>query len=552
MSLDLSGGFMAAAQLEGRIPDFIVSANFLAANTVLDVGQPDGSTLTLWFDEPGLALPREAPDSADLHVGMTARLTSRIDEGFVDVVARGRITDHTVTSGGRTFASPALDFRQPAPGDISLMSPTGSPFEGPALAAVTGILRTQSPWVLGPAAIGSGARIYRSYVADDGFQNHLVTFLPAAGQAPPPAVERFVSVTQDAAVVIPDDIVNLAISGAMTQAGLSSFPVQINPNVRATRLSVSLQHNHILVDAAGVVTAGFLGIDIDTDVTFKVFIQPLIQNGRVVVNVLGTQQSFDGAVADVADFLTAGAITRLMEEMLPKALDGLALGSLQGLDFFATTSAARDAAPASVEMIPTVRANGLVIPYKVSIQEHHDPVKPPYLRGHKQSHEFHVTPCQFGDLIKQKNLRRFPSAPFALQQGYDGCSTCQPDFSIASFADVEVEVAHPDGVEDGAPVVLSLDFDDTVVRFGVTVAPEPETIEAPFSPPDANGVPTHHLFLSHLVPANWNLTVSAGAWSVTEPVILAKRFIDAQGSLQGPVTHARATVGQPGIEFIPG
>jgi hypothetical protein len=550
MSLDLSGGFMAAAQLEGRFPDFIVSANFLAANTVLDVGQPDGSTLTLWFDEPSVALPREAPDSAEIHIGMTARLSNRIDEGSVSVVGRGRIVDHTVTSGGRTFASPALDLGQA--GDVVLSSPTGSPFEGPALAAVTTILRSQSPWVLGPAALGSGARAYRSYVAEDGFQNHLVTFLPAAGQPTPPGIERFVSVTTDAAVVIPDDIVNLALSGAMTQAGLASFPVQINPDVRATRLSVSLQQGHILVDAAGVVTTDILGIDIDTDVTFKVFIQPLIQNGRVVVNVLGTQQSFDGAVADVADLLTAGAITRLMEDMLPRALDGLALGSLQGLDFFASSLAPRDGASAAVGEIPTVRANGLVIPYDVSIEGSPQPVKPPYIRGHRESHEFHVTPCPFGDLIKEKNLRRFPSASFALLKGYDGCSTCQPDFSIASFADVEVELAHPDGVEELAEATLQLDYNDSLVRFGITLAPDPEVRKAPFSPPDANGVPTHHFFLGHVVPASSTLTLTCGSWSQSVPVVLAKRFIDAQGGLQGPVTKARATVGQPGIELVPG
>ncbi|MFN8196350.1 MAG: hypothetical protein U0R80_18945 [Nocardioidaceae bacterium] len=301
-----------------------------------------------------------------------------------------------------------------------------------------------------------------------------------------------------------------------------------------------------------MVTTDILGIDIDTDVTFKVFIQPLIQNGQVVVNVLGTQQSFDGGVANVADLLTAGAITRLMEEMVPKALDGLALGSLQGLDFFATSVGSRDGAPATVGQIPTVRANGLVIPYDVAVASAPQPVTPPYLRGHTQSHEFHVTPCPFGDLIKTKNLRRFPSASFALLKGYDGCSTCQPDFNVASFADVEVDLAHPEGVEEGAEARLQLDYNDTLVRFGITLAPDPEVRDAPFSPPDATGVPTHHFFLNHVVPASSTLTLSCGSWSATVPVILAKRFIDAQGSLQGPVTRARATVGQPGIEFIPG
>jgi hypothetical protein len=96
-----------------------------------------------------------------------------------------------------------------------------------------------------------------------------------------------------------------------------------------------------------------------------------------------------------------------MEEMLPRALDGLSLGSIQGLNFYADTAPPGDSAPATVSMIPQVFVNGLGIRYDVHTSE---PalLEPPYFRGHTGSKEFHVKPCQFGDFISTKNLRRFP------------------------------------------------------------------------------------------------------------------------------------------------
>jgi hypothetical protein len=164
-----------------------------------------------------------------------------------------------------------------------------------------------------------------------------------------------------------------------------------------------------------------------------------------------------------------------------------------------------------------------------------------------------VSPCEFGDLIKAENLKLFPTRDAAIQRGYDGCSTCLPEFSIASFGDLDVNVVHPPDVEPDEPVVVRADYADTLVRFNVTLSPESEETESTFaSDGDEDGVFVNHATLSHIVPATWTVTVSCGAWSASTSVAVEKRFVDAEGHLQGPRTALQATVGQPGLELVVG
>lgn len=88
-------------------------------------------------------------------------------------------------------------------------------------------------------------------------------------------------------------------------------------------------------------------------------------------------------------------------------------------------------------------------------------------------------------------------------------------------------------------------------RRVVPQAPDREENDSA-TPFDDGGVPTHSVSLSHIVPGGWMLTVSCGDWFVSQPVGVQKRFIDAAGSLQGPRTELRGTVGQPGLEVVDG
>lgn len=552
MSLDLSHGFPAESQVDTRVVQQIFAGNFLSRVGVFKATQGDGSQLTVWFDQPELTLvrnPDPAAASVEVRLLMTARASNRIDEGRVAVTARGRIVDRKVAVDGKSRACPAVDFNQSSPGDFVVGAVT-SAYDAIVLPFVIELLRKLSPLALGPLASGIGTRTYCTYFDVEGHTDGLLVMFvsPFVAGPTPPTVTGHVSADTDAVLIVPDDLVNPAIAAGMTTAGLGSLPAQLNPDVRVNRLSVSLQNGHILMDGAGTNTTEVLGIDIDTDFSFKVFAQPLVQGGVITMHVLSTQQDLDGGLADFADFISAGALTRLMEEMVPKALEGMSLGTFAGLEFFSRTAPADDSAPASVSMIIRVLSNGLILQYDV---EPSVPaaVRPAYFRGHLQSREFHVAGCKFGDLIKAKNARLFPTFEAALQKGYDGCATCQPDFNVASFGDLAVTVVHPSGVEADLPITLTADYEGTLMRFDVTLAPDRETTESK-RPFDDGGVPTHSLSLSHIVPAKWMLTVECGDWFVSQPVGVQKRFVDASGVLQGPRTELRGTVGQPGLEAI--
>jgi len=316
--------------------------------------------------------------------------------------------------------------------------------------------------------------------------------------------------------------------------------------VRVNSLDVSLQNGHIRIEGTGTKTTDVLGIDIDTDFTFKVFVQPLVEDdGTIGIHVLATQQDLDDAFGDFADFITAGALTRLMEELVPAAFSGLSLGSVSGLDFLSDTAPSGDSAPAAPSSILHVFANGLGVPYNVVVSVP-DEVEPPFIRGHRGSREFHIKGCEFGDLIAAANLVLFPTHQAALQAGYDGCATCQPEFSVAVFGDVNVLIAHPADVEPGQPVTVRAVYASNIVRFGVLLAPEPEEI-VDATPFDDDGMPTNSATFRNIVPAPWVLTATSGAWSASETVDVHRRFKDATGTTQGSVTTVRGTVGQVGL-----
>lgn len=72
---------------------------------------------------------------------------------------------------------------------------------------------------------------------------------------------------------------------------------------------------------------------------------------------------------------------------------------------------------------------GLRIDSRIDLQVAEVPViTPVYIRGHKQSLEFHRVGCEFGDKIKMSNLRLFVRESAALAAGYNGCLTCCPEF----------------------------------------------------------------------------------------------------------------------------
>lgn len=548
MSFDLTHGFLAEAQLDLRTVARIFAANFLDRVGLFRTTVAEGSDLTIWFDRPQLTLvedPDPAVARAQVELRMIARLSDRIDEARIFVTARAAIIDRKVTVGTEVRACPAVDFEDSPASDITVTFSNNPEYDAVVLTAVTALLRRESPFALGPLAAEAGKRFYRTYFDVPGHEQGLLVFFVGIAELPtPPTVASHLHATRDVVLLVPDAMVD--IRKGLEQAGLGTLPAPLNPDVLVRTLDVSLQQGHIRIAGSATKTSSVLGIPIDTDFTFTAFVQPVVENGEVGIHVISTQQDLDGAFTDFADFLSAGALTRLMEEMVPAAVAGLSLGTFEGLDFFADTVAdGDDSAPATVGSLLDVFSNGIGIPYEVTATVPAE-LQPPYIRGHLRSREFHVAGCRFGDLITA-NLRRFPSPEAAIRAGYDGCATCQAEFNVAAFGDLSVEVAHPAGVEPGAPVTVRAAYAGDLVRFGVTLAPDAEE-DTSASPFDNEGTPTHRSSFDRIVPAPWTVTVTCGGWSVESTVEVGVRFVDAEGTLQGARTQVRATVGEPDLE----
>jgi hypothetical protein len=488
--------------------------------------------------------------AVEVDLFLTARLSGRFDEGRLGFKVRGPIVDRAVTVGGRARVCPSADFSAVTPGGLNLVMSTNPAYEEPVRTVVAELLR-QDQVAVGPLLPAGGKRVYQVYRDLPGHETVglLVAFVAPFGDRPAPeTVQNLVTPPGEGAfLLVPDDLVTPAIDKGLARAGLATMPAQLNPDVRVNRLSVTLQNGHIRIEGACTKTTDVLGIDIDTDFNFTAFVQPIVKDdGTIGIHVITTQQDLDDTFADFADFITAGALTRLLEELVPAAVGGIALGQIQGLDFLSDTAPAGDSAAATPSSLLSVFANGIGISYAVHFSVP-DVVIPPVFRGHTHTREFHVKGCQFGDLIAKANLKPFPTHQAAIQAGYDGCATCQPDFNVAVFGDLTVHVDHPADVEPDQPMTVHIDYAGNVVRFGVTLAPQPEEIVDPTASDDGHGMPANFATFSNIVPTPWVITATCGAWSATETVTVQRRFKDATGVTQGAVTTVRGTVGQPGL-----
>lgn len=552
MSLDLSHGFLGEVQYDAGMVQDVFAANFLRRAGLVQMQLPDRD-LAMWFDKPVVELLKggdPAVPRVQVTLRLIARLSDRSDEARVFLTARGTIVDRKVQVDTTTRACPSVDFGNSPPTDFAQTLTTNSAYDPFVLPAVRQVLQ-RDPFALGPLATASGKRSYRTYFdVPNRPEGLLVAFIAALVEPTHPAAVPDRLTGAEVILLVPDDLVNPAITSGLSQAGLGTLPAPLNADVTVNSLQVTLQQGHIAIVGAATNTTEILGIPVDTDFTFKAFVQPLVNpDGSVGIHVITTQQDLVGAGSDLADLLTAGALTRLMEELLPEAISGISLGALSGLDFFSADIPAPDeSAPARPDSLPVVFANGMGIRFDVNANVPPE-ILPPYIRGHQVSRQFHITGCQFGDLIGAANLRQFPSTDAAVTMGYDGCSVCQPDFHVPEFGSISIDVAHPPGVEQGQLVTVRATYAGDLVRFGIPLAPEPEeTVSAGIA--DVGSGPTHFLAVDHVVPTDWKVTATCGSWSAETTVRVTTRVREPDGSVTGDRTELRATVGQPGLTQV--
>jgi hypothetical protein len=491
---------------------------------------------------------------AEVELWMTARLDDHWDETRALVKAPCQLTGEKVIIGLEHFTGPAVDFRRSVPSEFTFTC-TNLNYEAALRPIVIEFLQAHSPFTVGPL-MRDGNVVFRTYQvgSGDNVQDIMAFFVGGSpGVVPtPPAVTARLSPATQVVLLIDGGIVNLAFATALSRAlqsvGIASLPAKLPqfPDVLLRSLTMELANGHLVLKGEATHTVEVLGQPVHSDFRLAAYVQLLLNNDRVRSHVIRTQHDLESTLFDIADFLSAGTFTRLLEWLVPeavgRALSGLDV-DLEGLSFFCTNaSAGGPYADARGEGIIGVDPGGFIVPVEVSVPSL-NPVRPPYIRGHEGTREFHVRGCEWGDLISA-SLKEFPTWQAAVRAGYDGCAHCQAQFSISGYGDLEIRVPHPPGAESG-PVTFRATYAGQTVRFGIPLEPEPEEqVGGGF---ESDGAWVHAASFSHIVPGQWDVTIQRGSWSVSGRVKVERLWRDTDGHTHGNPTEVTAAIGQPGL-----
>lgn len=544
MPTALTDGFSLAALVPESLLSQVFSRTFLQTlpGLTVDVGQ--GRQVTLWFHGASLSLaprPLSFVNPVVVEIGFTARLTSEYNQVTGTIRLRTNVTQIRVESGAESFVAPVLDLRTNALDgfEVSGLTPQEKPvWEPPITAAIKPRLAAVSPLTAGPLLPDRGVEYFLTtdpstpYGAGDGVLAVHVWSEPG----PPPNLPLTLAPrnvrANRAIALVPRDRVDQAIDASRETHGLKNLPTQVDD---VTLSALSIQWHEFGVGQGHFYITGTVD-HWSGDVNFEAWLQLIAVDGKVKVNVLRTRQNI-GVFADVLDLFSGGAITRALEEILPRAVSGIGGGAFGELDIFATgvVPQAQAFATMSINGPIDVWPDGLGVPAQYVARDVTSSFPPlQYLLGHRGTREFHTEGCKYGVLVK--NPSRFPTWERAIQLGYNGCWYCQSDFNVVATGHLTVVVA---GDKMPIPVVTAR-LVSRVERFGVVVTPPVEELSGRFGWDSQAQVRRYPCEV--LVPGSWEVTVSLEQWTVTTVAEVGPAW-QSGGTAHGTITVVRVTVG---------
>ncbi len=556
MPTALTDGFSLAALVPEAMLSTVFSQTFLQAVPGLISRDAQGAELTMWFRGASLTLeprPLRFVNPILVQIGFTARLTGQYDEVTGTVVLRTNITQVQVGSGDQAFLAPVVDLRPNALDGFAVvgLTPQQQPVWGVAIAAaMKPKLAAVSPLTAGPLLPDRAAQYFLTtdpatpYGAGDGvLAVHVWSEPGPTPDLPVSLAPRNVRANR-AVALVPRDRVDVAIAAGLAANGLTNLPTDVQ-GVTISAFSIQwrefgLGGGHFYVSGTADHWTG--------DVDFEAWLRLRAVAGRVQVEVVRTRAD-TGFLGDVADLFSGGAITRMLEEILPRAVGGIGAGAFGDLGVFATGSLPQAQAFATVTVDGSIDIwkDGLGVPAMLVPVDVTSSFPPPtYLRGHTGTREFHVEGCKYGALIKHP--WRFPTWQRAIQLGFNGCWHCQREFNVVAVGRLDVVVAGR-GLSAGAARVIAR-LISAPERFGVVVAPPVEEISGRFGWNEQEQARHHRTEV--LVPGTWEVTIAQDDWSVTASAKVGRSWT-AGGTRHGTQTVVRTTVGSSdvSVEQIP-
>ena len=547
MARELTHGYALVGQISERTISDIVARSFL--QFLPTVNRQVGSRMVnVWFKKPSAKLVTSnnpLQNIIEVQLPFTARQSDRYDECHGTLIARPSLLQVQVNHQGRTLIAPKVDFRGTTPTAVDLTLDRQE-FQPTVREALVESLQGQPPITAGPLFPDSGRPFFfRSFTgANATGGNVLAIFIADADPSPPLPTTTQNHAGNGIKVLIPREAIDQNVRSGLAAQGLGTLPAVIpgHPDITLMSLAIELKSGHIFVTGSADKDIG----PFTSTVRFKAWITLWIEDNAVIVEVARTQQDGD-FLADFLDFFSAGAVTRALEDAIPAAVRSISGGAFGNLSLFANDvplEAAFSAARGFGSVL--IRPDGLGVPVALVDRAAAIPVEPPYIRAHKHSREFHIQGCEFGDLIKVENLRRFPTWQSAVQAGYDGCMTCQPEFNVSSYGELEVMFIGPTGAELPAPV-LKASYAGNAIRFGVPIGRLVETTDRGHGQLDNNQV-VHFRRLTPLVPGPWDMKLSWGTWEISRRIEVERRWVNAQGGREGLRTKVRAVHGESSIQ----
>ncbi len=540
MAREFTAGFAAVGQIAEPMFERIVQRNFLRQMPKVE-RQVGGVLVQVWFDTPEVKLlPSVNPllNLVEVRVPFVARTGDRFDETLGVLTVTPSLTQ-TEEDG---LVAPMLDFRGAAGLRLTVDKP---PFEAAVRGALTAYLAAQSPIVASPLFPGGGNAFFKNFVGATRADNVFCIFLDdGVGPALPNAMPNRAGASIMA--LVPRERVEESVAAARAAQGIAALPCPVpgQDGMTLKALSIELKVGHVYLSGT-VETDGLFG----SEVQFEAWLQLWAAHGSISINVLRTRQ--DGGVwADFLDFVSGGAVTRMLEEAIPAAVRNLGGGAFSDLGLFARevpVQAAFVAAEAFGNVL--ILPEGIGVPVILLDADAVSPERPPYLRVNVKSREFHVPGCRFGDRILTTRLRRFPTWQAAVAAGCDGCATCQPAYNVAAYGNLEVLVAGPVGAAGTPEVVVR--YAGNASRFGVPLGRIEESDKRP-TRSIRGGQVVYRFDLRRIVPGPWDLRVSWDGWATSGSVVVDRRWRDAAGAEQGQDTAANVTFGQAPVTVVYG
>jgi hypothetical protein len=544
MARELTSGFPLAAQIPEGFIRTVFAATFLRTLPKF-TGSTTAGVLDVWFRRPTVHLipnPNPFQNLIEVQLPLTARLSGRADETNATFTARPNLIQIEVPHNGQTLIAPVIDFRPSAANAFAVKADVKA-FELVLLSTLSQTLKAISPIPAAPLFPDSGRKFFmRTFSTESGSStaNFLGIFLTGEPTIPPLPTNIDAHVTsngKDAAVLVPRDVLDAQTAAGLASRGLGQLPAPLpgNDGYILNRLNIEFRAGHVHM------TGSISGFD---NVNFEAWLQLWANGNRIEVNVLRTRHN-GGGLFNFVDFFSAGALTRLLEEVLPKAIGSVGAAAFGNAALFAS-DVPLERAGAAVRAFGNVGVSpaGLNVPVQLIDSTIPPATAPPYYRGHTVSREFHIASgCRFGDLIKHP--RRFPTWQSAIRAGYNGCYTCQRDYNVVAAGNLRIRLARQGPRNNPTPKAeLDLKLSSDVKRFGEPVGPlHEQPVAARMWTDENSGDIVTEAAINNLVSGIWTLTVTWDGWTVTGNVDIRRTWVDRDGNQQGERTRVAARHG---------